>query len=118
LFDTDDANGNMEEHHVWAKAGHQPVSGDFDVLLGVKIPVTWYEYHEFAIERTASEVIYFIDGQEKTRVADTFGGALPAGVWNDRGSSEMLTDWVEVVPEPATLALLLIGGVAMLKRRR
>jgi hypothetical protein len=64
-------------------------------LLDVEIPVTWYEFHEFAIERTPSEVIYSIDGQEVARVPDAFAGALPVGVWNDRWSM-MLTDWVEV----------------------
>jgi len=62
--------------------------------------VTWYEFHEFAIERTPSEVIYSIDGQEVARVADVFGGALPVCVWNDRWDL-MQTDWVEVVTEPA-----------------
>jgi hypothetical protein len=57
--------------------------------------VTWYEFHEFAIERTPSEIIYSIDGQEVARVATAFAGALPVGVWNDRWSL-MLTDWVEV----------------------
>jgi hypothetical protein len=59
------------------------------------IPVTWYDFHEFAIERTSAEVIFSIDGQEVARVADAFGGALPVGVWNDRPGL-MRTDWVEV----------------------
>jgi hypothetical protein len=65
--------------------------------------VTWYEFHEFAIERTPSEVIYSIDGQEVARVADAFAGALPVCVWNSRWDL-MLTDWVEVTSVPAPIA--------------
>ena len=95
-FDTVDFGGGAQVHYIRAVAWFQPASGPFDVLLDVEIPVTWYEFHEFAIERTPSEVIYSIDGQEVARVADSFEGALPVGVWNDRWSL-MQTDWVEVV---------------------
>jgi len=84
------------EDHVRALAWFQPASGDPVNLLDVEIYVTWYEFHEFAVERTPSEVIYSIDGQEVARVADEFAGALPVGVWNDRWSF-MQTDWVEVM---------------------
>jgi len=94
---------------VRAIAWFQPASGDPNNLLDDEIEVTWYEFHEFAIERTPSEVIYSIDGQEVARVADAFAGALPVGVWNDR-SSLMLTDWVEVNCESATLELLTPNG--------
>lgn len=83
------------EHHVRALAWSVPASGSPVNLLDVEIPVTWYEFHEFAIERTPSEVTFSIDGQEVARVADTFGDALPVGVWNDRDGL-MQTDWVEV----------------------
>jgi hypothetical protein len=104
------------ENYVRALAWFQPAEGDWVNLLDFEIPVTWYEFHEFAIERTPSEVIFLIDGLEKKRVPDAFGGALPVGVWNDRSDGLMQTDWVEVVPEPATLGLLALGGV-MLRRR-
>ncbi|MBA7481861.1 Tol-Pal system protein TolB [subsurface metagenome] len=99
-FDTLDVEA--EEHYIWALARSNPCSGSMINLLKVKIPVTWYEFHEFAIERTPSEVIYSIDSQEVARVADAFAGALPVGVWNDRWSL-MQTDWVEVNCEPAAL---------------
>jgi hypothetical protein len=83
------------EHHIRALAWAVPASGLPVNLLDIEIPVTWYEFHEFAIERTPSEVIYSIDGQEVARVADAFADALPVGIWNDR-SSLMQTDWVEV----------------------
>jgi len=83
------------EDYVHAVAWFQPASGSPINLLDVEIPVTWYEFHEFAIERTPSEVIYSIDGQEVARVADAFAGALPVCVWNARWDL-MLTDWVEV----------------------
>jgi hypothetical protein len=89
--------------------------------------VTWYEFHEFAIERTPSEVIYSIGDligdsivyREVARVTDAFGGALPVGVWNARWDL-MLTDWVEVsqIPEPATLLLLGLGSLALLRKRK
>ena len=96
-FDTNHLNTSPfgREHYVQAVAWSQPAYGPFDILLYVEIPVTWYEFHEFAIERTPSEVIYSIDGQEVARIADAFEGALPVGVWNDRWSL-MQTDWVEV----------------------
>jgi hypothetical protein len=114
-FDTLDVES--EPNYVWARARFHPAGGDDVNLLDVKIPVTWYEFHEFAIEGTLSEVIYSIDGQEVARVADTFAGALPVGVWNDRDSSLMLTDWVRVIPEPGTFLLLGLGGLSLLRRR-
>jgi len=92
------------EDYVHALAWFQPDSGSPVNLLDVEIPVTWYDFHEFAIERTPSEVIYSIDGQEVARVADAFAGALPVCVWNARWDL-MLTDWVEVasVPESAPI---------------
>ncbi len=92
-FDTYDLQAR--EHYVRAVAGSNPGDGSLINLLDVEIPVTWCEFHEFAIERTPSEVIFSIDGLEVTRVADAFAGALPVGVWNDRWSL-MQTDWVEV----------------------
>lgn len=92
-FDTVDVEA--QEHYVRALAWSNPGSGSEINLLDVEIPVTWYEFHEFAIERTPSEVIYSIDGNEVARVADAFADALPVGVWNDRWSL-MQTDWVEV----------------------
>ena len=91
--------------YVRATAWFQPASGDFVTLLDVEIPVTWYEFHEFAIERTPSEVIYSIDGNEVARVADAFAGALPVGVWNDRWSL-MQTDWVEVLTIPESVLVV------------
>ena len=83
------------EGYVRALAWSNPGDGSLINLLDVEVPVTWYEFHEFAVERTPSEVIYSIDGHEVARVADAFAGALPVGVWNDRWSL-MQTDWVEV----------------------
>jgi len=104
-FDTVDGSIGGLEHHVHAVAWFQPASGPFDVLLDVAIPVTWYEFHEFAIERTPSEVIFSIDSQEVAQVADALEGDLPVGVWNDRWSL-MQTDWVEVVSfSESTLAV-------------
>ncbi|MCX5841120.1 MAG: hypothetical protein NTY16_06665, partial [Deltaproteobacteria bacterium] len=83
-FDTVVPEQGGEVNYVHALAWFAPAFGFFDVLLDVKIPVTWNEFHEFAIERTPSEVIYSIDGQEVARVADAFAGALPVCVWNAR----------------------------------
>ena len=104
FFDTlgpGEDNGWGREDYVRAFAWSNPGDGSWVAFLDVEIPVTWYEFHEFAIERTPSEVIFSIDGQEVARVADAFAGALPVGVWNDRWSL-MQTDWVEVsqVSEP------------------
>ena len=114
-FDTVDGSVGL----VHALAWFQPASGSPVKLLDFEISVNWYEFHEFAIERTPPAVIFSIDGQEKTRVADAFAGALPVGIWNDRWSFEMLTDWVEVatVPEPASLLLLGLGGLVLRKRK-
>ncbi len=105
-----------QEHYVHALAWSNPGDGSIVNLLNVEIPVTWYEFHEFAIERTLSEVIYSIDGHEVARVEDTFTGSLPVSVWNDRWDL-MQTDWVCVTPEPATVLLFGLGGVLLRKRK-
>jgi hypothetical protein len=109
-----------KENYVHALAWSNPGDGSPNYLLNVEIPVTWYEFHEFAIERTPSDVIYSIDGQEVARVADAFAGALPIGVWNDRWDGLMQTDWVEVsqIPEPATISLLGLGSLFFMKKRK
>jgi len=118
-FDTEDDSTRGKPDHVRALAWVNDGSGNEINLLYVEIPVTWNEFHEFAIERTPSEVIYSIDNIEVARVSDAFAGALPVGVWNDRSDGMMLTDWVEVtsVPEPSTICLLTFGGLLLRKRR-
>jgi len=46
-----------QEHYVRALAWSNPGDGYLINLLDIAIPVTWYEFHEFKIERTHSEVI-------------------------------------------------------------
>jgi hypothetical protein len=108
-FDTVDVSTGGREHYIRALAWSKSGSGTMTNLLDVEIPVSWYDFHEFAIRRTPSEVIYSIDGEEVARVTDSFADALPAGVWNDR-SSLMLTDWVEVSCEPANIAPIADAG--------
>jgi len=103
-FDTrgfPEGGGGGRENYVRALAWSNPGDGSLINLLDVEIPVTWYEFHEFAVERTPSDVVFSIDALEVARVTDAFAGALPVCVWNDRWSL-MQTDWVEVasVPEP------------------
>lgn len=107
--------GQVDYVHALAWDGSLDEDGSPIYLLDVEIPLTWGEFHEFAIERTPSEVIFSIDGLEKARVADSFAVALPVGVWNDRWDGLMQTDWVEVIPEPATILLLTLGGLALRK---
>jgi hypothetical protein len=118
-----DENGEGHEGYVHALAWFQPPVGSFVVLLDVEVPVTWYAFHDFAVERTPSEVIYSIDGQEVAQIPLVFTGALPVGVWNDRWGL-MQTDWVEVtslqIPAPGAILLGTIGAglVGWMRRRR
>jgi hypothetical protein len=129
-FDTLDRwdGSGGRENYVRALAWFQPAFGSPISLLDVEIPVTWYEFHEFAVERTPSETMYFIDGQEVAQIPLVFAGALPVGVWNARWDL-MQTDWVEVsqsasgpapVPAPGAVVLVSIGFgfVGWLRRRR
>src|SRR3990172_4280321 len=63
-FDTEELEnegGRGREGYVRALAWFQPAVGSLVNLLDVEIPVTWYEFHEFAVERTPSDVIFSID---------------------------------------------------------
>jgi hypothetical protein len=96
-----------------------------DLILDILIPVSWGQFHEFSITRSSSQVLFAIDGLQVAGVADSFLGALPVGVWNDRPEL-MQTDYVRVsvssVPEPGTIAMItgvaLSGGGLLLRRRR
>ncbi len=73
---------------VWA--------GGTSHLLNKVVGLTWGEFHEWTIEWSETEVIFYIDAAEVARASYSFATPLPVGVWNDR-PPEMLTDWVEVL---------------------
>ena len=83
------------EHRVRALGYEVGSAGAITKVLDVDVPVSWYEFHEFAVEWTASAVVFRIDNQEVARLADSFTLPLSIGVWNDRGQ-RMEFDWVDV----------------------
>jgi hypothetical protein len=96
-----------------------------DLILDTLIPVSWGQFHEFSVTRSSSQVSFLIDGLQVASVADSFQGALPVSVWNDRPEL-MQTDYVRVsvspVPEPGAFAMLtgsvFLGGGLLIRRRR
>ncbi|MBC2715124.1 MAG: family 16 glycosylhydrolase [Desulfobacteraceae bacterium] len=71
-------------------------TGTVTETLTVPMDVTWGEFHVFTIEWSPAGVAFYVDGEEKARMAFVYGDALPVGIWNDRPEI-MLTDWVEVI---------------------
>ncbi len=61
-------------------------------------------------------------GQPDNVNGESYAYVAADGIWNDGQSglwkSHPIHGVVEVVPEPATLSLLAIGGLAMLRRRK
>ncbi len=60
------------------------------------------------VSRNGNEVIGTLEFAATSNASPTSG-------WSDSGSFTFLGDWV--VPEPATLSLLVLGGLAILRRR-
>jgi hypothetical protein len=101
-FDTLDARFGGEANFVHALVLPAPSGTNWS--LNVKVPVSWSVFHDFAVERTPTEIVLTIDGVEVARTVQPWSFALPIGVWNDR-SPTMLTDRVEVVKvQPLSLS--------------
>jgi len=111
-FYFDSYDDGSDQVHLFAYAGSV-------ALLDRTVSVTWSETHEFSIERTASKVTFFIDGNSVGDVVSSLTDTIPVGIWNDR-SVLMQTDWVQVstIPEVGTVLLSAAPLVVVASRLR
>lgn len=81
-------------------------------------------YGELTLKRTGSEWSAWVNGVQKgsTLALDPTLTAtkieIGMGHWADWGERALNVDDIAVTPEPATLLLLALGGLAVLRRRR
>jgi len=97
-------------------AGDRQTIDDLGITDGSVATETW---HEVGITHnpSAQQVIVTFNGSEvynDTKTAYATGGQVGVGNFNDAASFDNL----EIIPEPATLALLGLGGAVMLAGRK
>jgi hypothetical protein len=95
-FDTLEPPAGGETGFIHALVVTQPPAGPPVILLDQKVPVTWFEFHDFAVEWTPTEITFSIDNLQVAQLNHSFVDPLPVGVWNDRPGL-METDWVKVI---------------------
>jgi len=84
------------------------------------------QYHTYSFRLVNGQATYWIDGNHVSSTAATPATALAEyvvigdGSWSDAtGVGTMIVDHVTIItPEPATLSLLTLGTLALLRRRR
>jgi hypothetical protein len=89
---------------------------------GYAVPVKWGEWVQlkFVIDLDANTVDEYYDGTLLSAHAwdDTGNGTLQCIDLYGNGASSIYYDDITVVPEPATLSLLCLGGLALIRKRR
>jgi hypothetical protein len=83
-------------------AGGRAVARGFDVdrkpvtLLDVEVIVGANEFADFAIERRAGSIGFFVDGVEVARADDLTADELPIGLWGEDAKAPLDVDWIDV----------------------
>lgn len=95
--------------------------GGPDVSLWDNVGATWVDYHWFNVADLGGSLSGDVSWTFNTSAFNADGLTEGAPMWlrlAADGAADMQIDNVRVTPEPATLALLSLGGVALLRRRK
>ena len=125
IYNYADGNGALVSMFSGSAGGFDGDTGTSDSLYDrYDIPITFDGWNQLGLRYTATGVDYLFNGQVVGADNDSgyqttlnLDGVLLQG-WQGEVDYTATFDNLVVTPEPATMSLLALGGLAVLKRRR